>query len=55
MMTIDVNNMLPYQAEEFLKRLSAIKGPYTADEAAELHSLEKRLRAKAASSYEPDA
>ena len=50
-----LDNFSPYEAEAMLKQLDEIySGGISAREATELHRLEKRLRAKAGSSYDPN-
>jgi uncharacterized protein YoaH (UPF0181 family) len=51
-----IANLLPYEAHEALERITAaMAGGMSAREATDLHSLQKVLRAKAESTYEPDA
>ena len=48
-----VNGLLPYQAQETLDRLAKMDIPLSPNEATEFLRLERALRAKAGSTYEP--
>ena len=49
-----IANLLPYEAEATLKSITqSMEGPRSAREATEFHRLQKVLKAKAESTYEP--